>query len=206
MIRTLLQDQPIADKLRLIILASLAWSMLIVFALVATNEVRNSLQTAQTQLTGLAQVTATNSEAAVTFHDDSNAQQTIDSLRAIPGIVGASLMTTDGREMASFMRADPVWMPVWLPWREISITQPVMLGKELAGNLTLRYALGAMWQELGMNLAVCALALLTAFLMALMPGTTAGADGHAAHQRLVRSSATSLAFRRIRVPRDQAGQ
>ena len=167
MIRTLLQDQPIAEKLRLIILVSLAWSMLIVFALVATNEVRNSLQTAQTQLTGLAQVTATNSEAAMTFHDDNNAQQTIDSLRAIPGIVGTSLMTTDGREMASFTRADPVWMPVWLPWREISITQPVMLGKELAGTLTLRYALGAMWKELGMNIALCALALLTAFLVAL---------------------------------------
>ncbi len=168
MIRTLLQDKPIADKLRLIILASLAWSMLIVFALVATNEVRNSLQTAQTQLTGLAQVTATNSEAAVTFHDDNNAQQTIDSLRAITGIVGASLMTTDDREMASLTRADPVWMPTWLPWREISITQPVMLGKERAGNLTLRYALGAMWKELGMNLALSALALLTAFLVALI--------------------------------------
>lgn len=37
MIRALLRDRPIADKLRLIILASLTWSMVIVFALVATT-------------------------------------------------------------------------------------------------------------------------------------------------------------------------
>jgi len=39
-----------------------------------------------------------------------------------------------------------------------------MLGKERAGNLTLRYALGAMWKDLSMNLALSLLALLTAFL------------------------------------------
>jgi hypothetical protein len=37
MIRALLRDRPIADKLRLIILASLTWSMVIAFALAATT-------------------------------------------------------------------------------------------------------------------------------------------------------------------------
>jgi len=44
--------------------------MLIVFALVATNEVRNSLQTAQTQLASLARVMASNSQAALAFLDE----------------------------------------------------------------------------------------------------------------------------------------
>jgi signal transduction histidine kinase/CheY-like chemotaxis protein/HPt (histidine-containing phosphotransfer) domain-containing protein len=168
MIRALLRDRPVADKLQLIIIACLVWSMLIVFALVATNEARNSLHTAQEQLVGLARVTANNSQASLAFLDDKSSQQILDSLREISAIVGASLSTADGREMASVVRDESVRLPAWLPWREINITQPVMLGRDHAGNLTLRYALGPMWITLCMNLALSALALLAAFLAALL--------------------------------------
>jgi len=168
MITAQLYNRPIADKLRLIILASLAWSMIIVFALVATNEARNSLQIGRAQLAGLASVTASNSQASLAFLDDKSARQTLDSLREIPAIIEASLRTLDGREMASFTRDESVRLPAWLPWREISITQPVMLDQERAGSLTLRFALGAMWADLCVNLALSALALLTAFLVALI--------------------------------------
>ncbi len=168
MITAQLYNRPIADKLRLIILASLAWSMIIVFALVATNEARNSLQIGRAQLAGLASVTANNSEASLAFLDEKSARQTLDSLREIPAIIEASLSTIDGREMASFTRDEPVRLPTWLPWREISITQPVMLDQERAGSLTLRFALGAMWADLVVNLALSVLALLMAFLVALI--------------------------------------
>ena len=168
MITVQLYNRPIADKLRLIILASLAWSMIIVFALVATNEARNSLQIGRAQLAGLASVTASNSQASLAFLDEKSARQTLDSLREIPAIIEASLSTLDGREMASFTRDEAVRLPPWLPWREISITQPVMLDQERAGSLKLRFALGAMWADLGVNLALSALALLTAFLVALI--------------------------------------
>jgi two-component system sensor histidine kinase/response regulator len=142
--------------------------MIIVFALVATNEARNSLQIGRAQLAGLASVTASNSQASLAFLDDKSARQTLNSLREIPAIIEASLSTLDGREMASFTRHEAVRLPAWLPWREISITQPVMLDQERAGSLTLRFALGAMWADLGVNLALSALALLTAFLVALI--------------------------------------
>jgi signal transduction histidine kinase/CheY-like chemotaxis protein len=166
MIRKLLQNRPIAEKLRLIILASLAWSMVVVFALMATNEARNSLQATHEQLSGLARVTASNSQAALAFLDDKGAQQTLDSLQEIPAIIGASLSTTNGREMASFSRKERVWLPTFLPWREISIVQPVMIEHEHTGSLTLRYALGPMWVNLCLNLALSVLALLIAFLIA----------------------------------------
>lgn len=54
MIAAKLRNRPIADKLRLIILVSLAWSMVIIFTLVAANEARNSFHAAQEQLAGLA--------------------------------------------------------------------------------------------------------------------------------------------------------
>jgi signal transduction histidine kinase/CheY-like chemotaxis protein/HPt (histidine-containing phosphotransfer) domain-containing protein len=167
MITALLQDRPIADKLRLIIFASLAWSMLVIFALVATNEARNSLHTAQEQLIGLSQVTASNSQAALAFLDAKSAQQTLESLREIHAITEATLGTAEGHEMAHFSRAKPVWLPDWWPWQEISITQPVMVGEEHAGNLTIHYALGSMWKKLGVNLEISALALLATFLIAL---------------------------------------
>ena len=168
MITAKLYNRPIADKLRLIILASQVWTIIIIFALVATNEARSSLQTAQTQLAGLARVTANNSQAAMAFLDDKSARQTLGSLQEIPAIIEASLSTLDGHEITSFTRAKTLQLPPWLPWQEISLTQPVMLGQEHVGSLTLRYALGAMWTDLGMNLAMSALAFLTAFLVALI--------------------------------------
>jgi two-component system, sensor histidine kinase and response regulator len=162
-----LRNQPIANKLSLIILISLAWSMIIVFGLVATNAAISSLQTAQNQLVGLARVTANNSQGSLAFLDEKDAQQTLNSLGEIPAITHASLSTIDGREIAKFHRDEPVPLPTWLPWREISITQPVMIEKEHTGNLTLDYALGAMWLDLGINLALSVLALFAAFLIAL---------------------------------------
>jgi two-component system, sensor histidine kinase and response regulator len=160
------RNRPIADKLQLIILSSLAWSMVLVFTLVAVNEVKNSLHAAQQQLRGLAQVTVGNSQASLMFMDEHNAQQTLDSLREIPAISKASLETLTGYKLASFTRDETVHLPDWLPWREITITQPVMVEQEHTGNLTLHYALGIMWADLSMNLALSILILLITFLLA----------------------------------------
>jgi len=164
----MLRNRPIAIKLQSIILISLAWALLIVFTLVATNEARNSLRTAHEQLGGLARITANNLQAALTFLDDKSAQQTLDSLREIPSIIGASLVTRDGREMAKLLYQNSQWLPDWLPWQDISITQPVLIDNENLGNLSIRYGLGDMWKVLGFNLAFSALVLLVAFLAALL--------------------------------------
>ena len=165
---TKLRNLPIADKLKAITVVSLAWSMALVFVLVSANEIVNTLHTAREQLTGLARVTAINSQAALSFLDEQNAQQTLDSLKEIPAISAATLNTTDGREMASFTRNGGLQLPAWVPWQEISVTQAVMIGQEHTGNITLRYALYPMWGELGLSLTLSALTLLAAFLAALI--------------------------------------
>jgi two-component system, sensor histidine kinase and response regulator len=163
-----LRNLPIADKLRLIIIVSLAWSMAIVFVLVSANQIINTLHTARSEVAGLARITAINSQAALSFLDEQNAQQTLDSLKEIPAISAASLNTTDGREMASFTRSDGLQLPTWVPWQEISVTQAVQIGQEHAGSITLHYDLYPMWGELGLSLTLSALALLVAFLVALI--------------------------------------
>lgn len=167
MIAKKLRNRPIAEKLRLIMMISLAWSIVIIFVLVTANEAINSLHTAREELAGLARVTAINSQAALSFLDEQNAQQTLDSLREIPAISSASLITTAGREMAKFNRGNSLPLPAWIPWQEVNITQPVMIEQEHVGNLTLHYTLSPMWGELGFNLMLSALALLTAFMAAL---------------------------------------
>jgi two-component system, sensor histidine kinase and response regulator len=167
MMKKMLSNRPIADKLRQIIVVCLAWSMIIVFALLATDAIRNAMSTAQDQLRGLAQVTADNSLAALNFVDEADAQKTLDSLRNIPAITGAIISTTEGREMASFIREAVVQLPDWWIWRVISITQPIMEGNERLGNLTVYYSLGEMWRGLAWNLVISALALLVTFIVAL---------------------------------------
>ncbi len=167
MIKKKLRNLPITDKLRVIILISLAWSMVIVFVLVAFNEAISSFHTAREQVAGLARVTAINSQAALTFLDEQNAQLTLDSLREIPAITSATLSTVNNVKLASFSRGNSLPLPDWVPWQETSISQPVKIEQEVAGNLSLHYALSPMWSELGLNLILSALALFTASLVAL---------------------------------------
>ena len=90
------KDRSISDKLLFIIFISIACSMFFVFVLVASNEIRTSLNTAQEQLNGLARVTANNSQASLAFLDNKSAQETLNSLRQIPSITKATLSTQDG--------------------------------------------------------------------------------------------------------------
>lgn len=160
------KDRSIADRLLLIIFVSLASSMLLIFALVAVNEVRSSLNIAKEQLNGLARVTADNSQASLAFVDEKTAQQTLNSLLQIPSITEASLTTQNGQEIASLNNPKQIWLPNWLPFQDMYIDQPIKTGEEHVGSLKIRYALGTMWQQLGWNLMIFALSMLVAFIAA----------------------------------------
>ncbi|GKS69346.1 signal transduction histidine kinase [Nitrosomonas sp. PY1] len=140
--------------------------MLLVFALVTVNKIKNSLNIAEEQLTGLARVTANNSQASLAFLDNKNAQETLNSLRQIPSIIEASLTTHDGEEIASLTNENQIWIPGWLPFQDLHIIQPVVVGEEYVGNLKIKYALGTMWRQLGWSLMVSALSMLIAFIAA----------------------------------------
>lgn len=165
MLNPLLKNRQVASKLSLILAISLALSMLMVFVMNATNEVRSSLYNSEVYLNGLARVTANNSQAALAFLDTKAAQHTLDSLLDIPEIIQASITTIDGNQMAEFTRNESIWIPAWLPWRELTVNQDILVDHELAGNLKLRYALGTMWVNLTLNLAISTSVLLFTFLL-----------------------------------------
>lgn len=63
----LFNRRSIAGKLLQIIFVSLFVLVLLVFVLVAINEIKNSLRTAEDQLAGLARVTTSNLQAPLAF-------------------------------------------------------------------------------------------------------------------------------------------
>jgi signal transduction histidine kinase/DNA-binding response OmpR family regulator len=159
-------NRPIADKIRHIILACLACSLLFVFVLTVVNEVRRSLHDEQQHLKALALITANNSRGALMFHDTKNAQQTLDSLKAIPAIAEATLFTADRHRIADLKNPTATDLPTWLTAQIISVEQPVIIDKERLGTLSLHLDLSQMWIALGINLSIFALAILLAFFIA----------------------------------------
>ncbi len=163
---TPVHNRPIANKLRKVIMTTVAGSMLVVFVMVAVNTVIKSVRTSRQQLEVLAQITASNSQGALLFLDKKSAQKILDSLKLIEPIMEAKLINTDKNEIASFHRQDAKWLPLWLPYRELTIVQPVVVGHDPIGNLELRAELSQMWLEILFNLGVFASAMLATFAIA----------------------------------------
>lgn len=159
-------DRSIADKLIHIILINLAGSLFLVFAFITVNEIRNSLNAAHEQLTGLARVTSSDLQAALVFQDQKTAQQTLDSLREISAITDAVLTLPDGRDIAILCTGNSLPLPAFLPWRELIHTQPILSDHDSVGQLTLHYSLNIMWRDLLLNLGLTAAGFLVAFMLA----------------------------------------
>lgn len=162
----LFKHHSIADKLLRIIFFSLAFLALSVLILMAINEISSSLNTTKNQLAGLAKVMANNLQAPLAFQDSHSAQLTLDSLREISAIVEAKLSNAHNEVIAAFRNEEPSWLSDWLPIHEIQINQAVVFNQEHLGSLNVRYGLGAMWKQLGKNLAWTGLLILIAFTLA----------------------------------------
>ncbi|SEQ82705.1 Signal transduction histidine kinase [Nitrosomonas sp. Nm51] len=162
----LLNKHSVAGKLLQIIFISLLLLILLVFILVANNEIKSSLRTSEDQLAGLARVTANNLQASLAFNDHESAQGIIESLKQISSILKATVTNQDDQVIAQFENNEEDGLPDWLPVHEINFDQPVIFGQERIGNLQLRYGLGRMWSQLGENLAIFTSIVLAVFLLA----------------------------------------
>ncbi|MEQ1560943.1 MAG: response regulator [Methyloglobulus sp.] len=162
------RQRPIARKLGQMIMICIGCPMIVIFVMVAVNEIKKSLKVSRQQLTSLAQVTANNSQGALLFSDKKAAQTILDGLKVIPSINKAALYADDKQQIASFHRQDEKWLPDWVPVRELHIKQPVMSGKDPVGELVLRAGLEQMWFDLLLNLLVFAVIMLTTFCISVL--------------------------------------
>jgi two-component system, sensor histidine kinase and response regulator len=162
-----LKANTISGKLSRITALSLAFSMVLVFTLIVVNEVFKSIKTSKQEIATLAQVTANNLQGALMFVDKKSAQQILDSLKIVPSIYEAALLSKDNQDIAHFKQENAFQFPSWFPEQKLSIVQPIKMGNEILGSLTLHADLSKMWADLLVNIGLFTASLLLAFFIAI---------------------------------------
>jgi len=101
---TALKHQSIRGKLTRIILISCGLAVVSACAMFAVYDIRAARQSRLRVVTTLAEITGTNSEAALTFRDEQTARDILRSLRADKQLTHAALYTPEGKVLAVYSR------------------------------------------------------------------------------------------------------
>lgn len=105
---------------------------------------------AKNQLSTLAEITSLNAASAVIFEDADSAKATLDSLRVVPGILNAGILTENDTRFASLSNGDakPYSLPPDPPnfgiretWRTLTAFAPIRHDRDLLGTVYIHYDL-----------------------------------------------------------------
>ncbi len=170
-------------KLVFLIMLSSAICLLLSFAVLFGSSLSNSHKESLQQLSGISDLLAENSQAALIFADSAEAERLLEALREHREIDSAWLLDAGGNTLAAWNRDGPAQSPpadyqveakqirsdFWA--RSTDLYRPVLRGKEKIGYLLLQADHTARWDrhlaELENGLAVAALALLAIYLLAI---------------------------------------
>ncbi|MGH8058532.1 MAG: CHASE sensor domain-containing protein, partial [Candidatus Entotheonellia bacterium] len=100
------RDVSIKRKLTTIIMLTSGAALLLACAAFVTYDLIIFRQSMTRNLTVLADIIGANSTAALSFHDQTSAEETLAALSAEQHIVAASIFTKDGVRFATFLRND----------------------------------------------------------------------------------------------------
>ena len=95
-----LRDMPIRRKVTLVILTTCSVGLLLACLFLAAYQIFHLRRTLVRDTTVLADVLAKNTQAALTFEDESSAEQTLRALEAEPNVAAACLYSSDGKLFA----------------------------------------------------------------------------------------------------------
>ncbi len=101
---SLLKDMPIKRQLALVIMVTCALALLVVCAVLSTYEVMASKRVMARNMTALADILATNSQAALSFDDADAARGVLRALRAEPHVIAARVYDREGKPFADYVR------------------------------------------------------------------------------------------------------
>ena len=141
------RDLPIQRKMLLMTLVIVGTILLVAIAALFTFQILNFRSNFQSEAETLAVIIANNSTAALAFKDASGGAEVLNSLKAVPTAVSASLVTTNGALLARFGKAEDAHsLAQFPPFREarfsggeLLLTQPVVLDSKLVGRLYLKF-------------------------------------------------------------------
>jgi two-component system, sensor histidine kinase and response regulator len=174
-VRQWFRNLPIRRKLAVLIV--LIGAIVLVLASMALIIVRSIDVRTQTiaEISTLADVIASNTTAALTFHDRHAAEETLSALRADKRFVAAAVYAKDATVFAAYTQTGaPTWLRVVPPpghyFERFSLlmVRPILLNGEDIGTLLLRCDLLDAYSRILRNVGVVLLVILLSFLVALL--------------------------------------
>jgi len=171
-----LRDLPIRRKLTLVIVFTCSMVLLLACGVMATYEVVEFRENMVRDTSVLADVLAKNTQAALTFQDESAARQTLLALQAEPNIISACLYDEQGNRFADYKRNDvEVELPAhpspdghYFESTRLSIFRPVILNDKRIGTLYLQSGLEGLYRQLRLFASLAAMVLIGSVLVALV--------------------------------------
>jgi signal transduction histidine kinase/CheY-like chemotaxis protein len=164
----------VRQKLMVILMATSGVAIVVasaaIFAYYA-HQVRESLEQ---DLTTLADVTGTNSTAAMAFGDENAAREILGALHVKQSLVTAALYKTDGTLFAAYRRPDVATEPLpdaavadgtRLTKTRLTVVRPIQLGGEPAGRIYLSTDLSEIDQQWKSYLSIVAAIVLACLLL-----------------------------------------
>jgi signal transduction histidine kinase/ActR/RegA family two-component response regulator len=163
-------------KLTLVIVLTCAVALLLAGAGTIITELVTSRRAMVEEMTVLADLLARNSNAALSFHQDQDADEirnTLSALQADPHIIAASVYDQKGVAFGDYVRegeardlpAAPPALGKHFTTDYLEITRPVIFQGKRIGTIYLRADLGRMSHQIAMHALVVALVLLVTIIM-----------------------------------------
>ncbi len=171
-----LRDLPIRRKLTLVILLTCAMVLLLACGVLAIYQAVNFRHSMVRSVTVLADVLAKNTQAALTFQDESAARQTLLALQAESSVTGACLYDEKGDRFATYTRegvqidfpAQPSHDGYYFGPSRLAIFRPVFLHEKRIGTIYLQTDLEGLYDQLRVFSGIAFMVLLGSVLVALV--------------------------------------
>ena len=173
--RELLRDLPIRRKLVVILMIATGGALLLAGAGLLTLDFFRFRSEVATDLETLAEIVAQNSTAPLSFDFPADAEETLESLRAKPSLLGAAVYDKRGAVFASWTREGASPDIPSRPGAEgheirrgsLALFEPVVLYGERIGTVYLESSLSEVWTRLRVRFLTMAVVFLAAALAAL---------------------------------------
>lgn len=183
---------PVRFKITAIAVLTTTIVIVLASAVFVALEISNYRRALVQELTAIAQITSSNSTAAILFDDWVAAEETLGALGARPNIQSASIYTADGRQFAGY--GDPAGevdvnralranagakfgaggkLPYSLSWslRSVELSGPILFDGEVIGAIHMRSSLSQIYATIETYLQVVLLIIMLAIAMAWVLAT-----------------------------------
>jgi two-component system cell cycle sensor histidine kinase/response regulator CckA len=174
------RDRSIKHKLMLITMAVSTASLLLASAAFVVYELAAFRRQMRQELSGLAELIAANSTAAVAFDHQAAAQENLDTLKNQEHVIAACIYGKDGTVFVSFRRDASVEFPPVDPrgdfdeFRDdgVVVFRRMLLDREHIGTVYIRSDVALLYDRLRQYMGIVALVLVGASLLAFVLSST----------------------------------